>query len=69
MIVLYVSFVSVFVTFLQLRVCPVQEGDEAEWEEEAEWIYNQAFCTTPISQQVCGKRFSAVHIGSGCVNS
>jgi transcription elongation factor SPT6 len=35
----------------QLRVCPMQEGDEAEWEEEAEWIYNNAFCGMTISQQ------------------
>ena len=36
----------------QLRRVPVTEAEDAELEEEAEWIYKQAFATSCISQQV-----------------
>ncbi|XP_055861753.1 transcription elongation factor SPT6 [Biomphalaria glabrata] len=35
----------------QLRRIPVKEADDAELEEEADWIYKQAFATPCISQQ------------------
>ncbi|RUS83311.1 hypothetical protein EGW08_008933 [Elysia chlorotica] len=35
----------------QLRRVPVTEADDAELEEEADWIYKQAFATSCISQQ------------------
>ncbi|XP_064619005.1 transcription elongation factor SPT6-like [Lineus longissimus] len=35
----------------QLRQVPVQATDEGELEEEAEWIYKQAFQTPPLSVQ------------------
>ncbi|KAH9503861.1 Transcription elongation factor SPT6 [Bulinus truncatus] len=35
----------------QLRRIPVKEADDAELEEEADWIYKQAFATLCISQQ------------------
>uniref|UniRef100_A0A2C9JN03 Transcription elongation factor spt6 n=1 Tax=Biomphalaria glabrata TaxID=6526 RepID=A0A2C9JN03_BIOGL len=35
----------------QLRRIPVKEADDAELEEEADWIYRQAFATPCISQQ------------------
>lgn len=35
----------------QLRSVPVQPAVEAELDEEAEWIYKQAFMEMPISQQ------------------
>lgn len=37
---------------LQLRRVPVKEAEDAELEEEAEWIYKQAFATPCLSQQV-----------------
>ena len=36
----------------QLRKVPVKETEEGELDEEAEWIYKQAFNTGTISQQV-----------------
>jgi transcription elongation factor SPT6 len=36
----------------QLRQVPVKETEEGELEEEAEWIYKQAFNTPPVSTQV-----------------
>ena len=36
----------------QLRQVPVKPTEEGELEEEAEWIYKQAFVTTTVSQQV-----------------
>ena len=36
----------------QLRRVPVTEADNAELEEEADWIYHQAFLTPTISNQV-----------------
>lgn len=35
----------------QLRQVPVKPTEEGELEEEAEWIYKQAFVTTTVSQQ------------------
>lgn len=35
----------------QLRSIPVQFISEEELDEEAEWIYKQAFMQPPISQQ------------------
>ncbi|ESO97932.1 hypothetical protein LOTGIDRAFT_103494 [Lottia gigantea] len=35
----------------QLRQVPVLSAEEPELEEEAEWIYKQAFCTKPVSTQ------------------
>ncbi|GFR73722.1 transcription elongation factor SPT6 [Elysia marginata] len=35
----------------QLRRVPVTEAEDAELEEEADWIYKQAFATSCISQQ------------------
>ena len=35
----------------QLRAVPVRAATEGELEEEAEWIYKQAFMVPPISQQ------------------
>ncbi|KAL4223178.1 Transcription elongation factor SPT6 [Mactra antiquata] len=35
----------------QLRQIPVKETEEGELEEEAEWIYKQAFDTPPVSTQ------------------
>ncbi len=37
----------------QLRSIPVQETEEGELDEEAEWIYQQAFCRPPVSKQAC----------------
>ncbi|KAH9503856.1 hypothetical protein Btru_064005 [Bulinus truncatus] len=39
----------------QLRRIPVKEADDAELEEEADWIYKQAFATLCISQQNGGE--------------
>ena len=36
----------------QLRQIPVLPTEEGELEEEAEWIYKQAFATPPLSNQV-----------------
>ena len=36
----------------QLRQVPVTETEEGELEEEAEWIYKQAFNTPTVSTQV-----------------
>lgn len=36
----------------QLRQVPVKETEEGELEEEAEWIYKQAFNNPPCSKQV-----------------
>ena len=41
----------------QLRRVPVTEADDAELEEEADWIYKQAFATSCISQQVSFQTF------------
>ncbi len=38
----------------QLRAIPVQQTEEGELDEEAEWIHQQAFCKTPVSKQVGG---------------
>jgi transcription elongation factor SPT6 len=38
----------------QLRQVPVKATEEGEVEEEAEWIYKQAFSTPTVSQQVGG---------------
>jgi len=35
----------------QLRTVPVRAAVESELDEEAEWIYKQAFMEEPISQQ------------------
>lgn len=35
----------------QLRTIPVRPATEGELDEEAEWIYKQAFMVPPISQQ------------------
>ena len=35
----------------QLRTIPVRSATEGELDEEAEWIYKQAFMVPPISQQ------------------
>ena len=35
----------------QLRAVPIQQVSNTELEEEAEWIYKQAFMQPPISQQ------------------
>ena len=37
---------------LQVRAIPVQRTDEGELDEEAEWIFQQAFCKAPITKQV-----------------
>ena len=36
----------------QLRQTPLKNTEEGELEEEAEWIYKQAFNTPPVSTQV-----------------
>ena len=36
----------------QLRSLPIEKADDVELEEEAAWIYQQAFATKPISYQV-----------------
>ena len=36
----------------QLREVPTKQSEDGELEEEAEWIYKQAFMTLPISNQV-----------------
>lgn len=36
----------------QLRQTPVKETEEGELDEEAEWIYKQAFNSPPVSTQV-----------------
>ena len=35
----------------QLRAVPVKPAVDSELDEEAEWIYKQAFMIPPISQQ------------------
>lgn len=35
----------------QVRAIPVQRTDEGELDEEAEWIFQQAFCKAPITKQ------------------
>lgn len=37
---------------LQLRAIPVKPAEDDELEEEAEWIYRNAFSTPTISMQV-----------------
>lgn len=37
---------------LQLRTIPVKPAEDDELEEEAEWIYRNAFSTPTISMQV-----------------
>lgn len=36
----------------QVRQVPVKETEEGELEEEAKWIYKQAFDNPPVSKQV-----------------
>lgn len=40
------------VVFLQLRSIPVKSAEDDELEEEADWIYRNAFATPTISLQV-----------------
>ena len=35
-----------------MRKTPVQAADEAELDEEAEWVYSKAFVSPTISKQV-----------------
>lgn len=47
------------VVFSQLRSIPVKSAEDDELEEEADWIYRNAFVTPTISLQVkdfCPKR-------------
>jgi len=37
---------------VQLRTIPVKPAEDDELEEEAEWIYRNAFSTPTISMQV-----------------
>lgn len=39
---------------LQLRSIPVKNAEDDELEEEADWIYRNAFATPTISLQVTG---------------
>lgn len=45
----------------QLRAIPVKEADEAEMEEEAEWIYKYAFNSPPVSLQTFLEQESGHH--------
>ncbi|XP_038075728.1 transcription elongation factor SPT6-like isoform X2 [Patiria miniata] len=48
---------------LQLRRVPVTKADDAELDEEADWIYRQAFLTPPVSNQEYSEQDSGY--GSG----
>ena len=37
---------------LQLREIPTKPSEDGELDEEAEWVYRQAFMTMPVSNQV-----------------
>ena len=46
----------------QTRLIPVKPSEEGELEEEAEWVFEHAFVTSPISKQVvCGKGSPDLH--------
>ena len=47
---------------LQLRSIPVKGAEDDELEEEADWIYRNAFATPTISLQVPKKKDLYVHV-------
>ena len=44
----------------QLRSHPVEQADDMELEQEAAWIFNQAFNTRPVSYQVMGRSLRCI---------
>lgn len=50
--VLPVDILLLSLCSLQLRSLPVKPAEDDELEEEAEWIYRNAFSTPTISMQV-----------------
>ena len=50
--VYYYRIVKPLSARFQLRSHPVEQADEFELEQEAAWIFNQAFNTRPVSYQV-----------------
>ncbi|XP_071501070.1 transcription elongation factor SPT6-like [Diadema antillarum] len=48
-----------------LRVVPMTEADDKELEEEAEWIYKQAFLTPAVSNQDFGDQGDGAYGSSG----
>lgn len=42
---------NIFIIFFKTRAIPVQSSEEGELELESDWVYHQAFCSPPISNQ------------------
>lgn len=42
---------NIFIISFKTRAIPVQSSEEGELELESDWVYHQAFCSPPISNQ------------------
>ena len=42
---------NIYIIFFKTRAIPVQSSEEGELELESDWVYHQAFCSPPISNQ------------------